>query len=153
MAKKGKLKGKAKAAFLRRMAAGRRKAGKVTKRVKSAVKRRRKSSKTKRKAQRRNITKRKRSTVAKKTRPRKSGRFQIPSVVKKAAAGVGLATIAVTIVQAVAPQAVPLVRPIAAFVGGGIPGIAADLLLSGGAGILGNFFGGGQSVNGGEQSV
>jgi len=92
--------------------------------------------------------------VAKKKRSSGSrSKFQIPSIVKKAAAGIGLATIAVTIVSQVAPQAAPIVRPIAAFIGGGLPGTVADLLLSGGAGFLGSIFGGGSSVNGQEQSV
>jgi len=138
-----KLKGAKKAAFLRRMAAGRRKAAKVVKRV----------TKRRRKPQRTNTPKRRRKTVAKKrSSPRKS-RFGIPSVVKKAAAGIGLATIATVVVAQVAPQAAPIVRPIAAFAGGGVVGVIADLVLSGGAGFLGNIFGGGQTVNGNGGSV
>jgi len=143
-----KLKGKAKAAFLRRMAAGRRKAAKVVKKVRT---KRRKTAPKRRKAQSTNTRKKRRNTVAKKRGSPRKSKFGIPSIVKKAAAGIGLATIAVTIVSQVAPQAAPIVRPIAAFIGGGLPGVVSDLILSGGAGFLGNIFGGGQSVNGGGE--
>jgi len=148
-----KLKGKKKAAFLARMKRGRlaKAAKRVTKKVRAAAPKRRKSGKKRRKTQSTNTPKRRRSTVAKKRRgSSKSSKFGIPSVVKKVAAGVGLATIATVLVAQVAPQAAPIVRPIAAFIGGGIPGVIGDLLLSGGAGFLGNIFGGGQTTNGGQ---
>jgi len=155
MAKKGKLVGKAKAAFLRRMKKGRRNA-RTVKRIVKKFKRVKRSNAAKvgnkrRKTQSTNTPKRRRSTVAKKRRS--SGgksKFGIPSVVKKVAAGIGLATIATVLVAQVAPQAAPIVRPIAAFIGGGIPGVIGDLVLSGGAGFLGNIFGGGQTTNGGQ---
>jgi len=152
MAKKGKLKGKAKAKFLARMKKGRlaKAAKRVTKKVSKIGSRKRKSGKKKRKTQSTNTPKRRRSTVAKKKRASSKSKFGIPSVVKKVAAGVGLATIATVLVAQVAPQAAPIVRPIAAFIGGGIPGVIGDLLLSGGAGFLGNIFGGGQTTNGGQ---
>ncbi len=149
MAKKGKLTGKAKAAFLRRMKKGRRNARTVKRIVKKfkRVKRsnaakvgnkRRKSQPIKRKP---NKTK---TRMAKKRGSSKRSKFGIPSIVKKAAAGVGLATIAAVVVSQIAPQAAPIVRPIAAFAGGGVVGVFADILLSGG-GLLGNLFGGGGS--------
>jgi len=76
----------------------------------------------------------------KKSRSRSKSRFGVPSIVKKAAAGVGLATIAAVVVNQFAPQASPIVQPIAAFVGGGPVGLIANFLISGG-GILGNLFG------------
>jgi len=141
MAKKGKLKGKAKAAFLRRMASGRRKAKSVTKSVKKRTKsivKRRKSQPIKRKSNKR------KPSMAKKRRFTRKNKFGIPSIAKKAAAGIGLATIATLIVGNFIPQAAPIVRPVAAFLGGGITGVVADMLVSGG-GLLGGLFGGGGS--------
>jgi hypothetical protein len=71
-----------------------------------------------------NKPKNSRNSVAKKSF---SGR--IPKVVKKAAAGLGLATIAAMVVGVFAPQYVPIVKPIAAYVGGGIEGIAAEVII------------------------
>lgn len=154
-----KLKGKAKAAFLKRINKGRLKKGLKTIKAKTSRKSNKKPgpkqpkpSKSRRISQGRNTTKKRRSTVAKKRRAPSKSKFGIPSIVKKAAAGIGLATIATVVVSQVAPQAAPIVRPIAAFIGGGLPGTVADLLLSGGAGFLGNLFGGG-STGGQEQSV
>lgn len=147
-----KLKGKKKAAFLARINKGRIKKG--LKAIKSKTSRksskksgpkRTKSAPQRRKSQpikrRRNKTK---TRMAKKRGSSKRSKFGIPSIVKKAAAGVGLATIAAVVVSQVAPQAAPIVRPIAAFAGGGVVGVFADILLSGG-GLLGNLFGGGGS--------
>jgi len=145
-----KLKGKAKAAFLRRMAAGRRKAKSVLTRRKTSKKsrsKRRISQPIKRKSNKR------KPSMAKKRRSSKRSRFGIPSVAKKAATGIGLATIATVLVGQFAPQAAPIVRPIAAFAGGGITGVVADLLLSGGGGILGGLFGGGTSTGQMVESV
>jgi len=142
-----KLKGKAKAAFLRRMKAGRKKAAglknKITRRKSSKTSgpKRSKTSNPKRKSQglKRKSSSRN-SSMAKKRRSSKKSRFAIPSFAKKAAMGIGLASIATVIVANFAPQAAPIVRPIAAFAGGGVVGVIADVLLSGG-GFLGNIFG------------
>lgn len=134
-----KLKGKKKAAFLRRMAAGRAKAKSAKPRRKGSKKsrsKRRISQPIKRKSNKR------KPSMAKKKRSSKRSRFGIPSIAKKAATGIGLATIATVLVNQFAPSAAPIVRPIAAFAGGGVTGVIADLLLSGG-GILGGLFGGG----------
>jgi len=148
-----KLKGKAKAAFLRRMKAGR----KAAKSVKKAIVKRTKSHKKARKQQPIKTRKRTKSIVAKKRSPSKKSRFAIPSIVKKAAAGIGLATIATVIVSQFAPQAAPIVRPIAAFAGGGVVGVISDIFISGGGlltGLLGNLGLGQQGVdNGLRQSV
>jgi len=151
-----KLKGKAKAKFLARMKKGRlaKAARKVTKKVSKQLSRKRKSAPKRRNTQRIRTRKRSSNSVAKKRSSSRKSKFGIPSVVKKAAAGIGLATIATVLVAQVAPQAAPIVRPIAAFAGGGIVGVISDLVLSGGAGFLGSIFGG-QSAggNGGGQSV
>jgi len=140
LAKKGKLTGKAKASFLRRMAKGRnkkhvRKSSTRTSKKRSKPHTRRRSTKPlRRKSSSSKSMKHRRST--------KRSRFAIPSIAKKAAAGIGLATIASVIVTQFAPQAAPIVRPIAAFAGGGIVGVVSDLILSGGGGLLGGFLGG-----------
>jgi len=146
-----KLTGKAKAAFLARMNKGRIKAGlkkigsKATKKVRKAIVKHTKSVKKHRNTQHRNTSKRRKTIVAKKGSSKKKSRFAIPSIVKKAAAGIGLATIATVIVNQFAPQAAPIVRPIAAFAGGGVVGVISDIFLSGGLGnILGSFGLGGQ---------
>lgn len=61
---------------------------------------------------------------------------------QKAAAGIGTATLGVAVLNLVAPQFAQnaIVRPLLAFAGGDIPGVAAQLFLGGG---LGNIFGGG----------
>lgn len=72
-----------------------------------------------------------------------------PSI-RKAATGIGIATIGVTILALVAPQiaANPIVRPALAFLGGGIPGVIASIFLQGGQS-LGGLFGGGGGGGGG----
>jgi len=157
-----KLTGKAKAAFLKRINKGRIKKGLKAIKSKTSRKTSKKSgpkrsnpSKKSRNQQPIKTRKRSKNTVAKKGGTKKKSRFQIPSVVKKAAAGIGLATIATVIVNQFAPQAAPIVRPIAAFAGGGVVGVISDIFLSGG-GILGNLFGGfgnGTQVNGMKQEV
>jgi len=49
--------------------------------------------------------------------------------IKKAATGLGLATIAALVIGLVAPQFVPIAKPIAAYLGGGLPGIAAEIVV------------------------
>jgi hypothetical protein len=73
---------------------------------------------------------------------------KIPSVIKKVALGVGAAALAAMAVSIVAPQFVPIARPIAALAAGGIPGVAGELLIN--QGLLGNIIGttfGGASIN------
>jgi len=145
-----KLKGKKKAAFLRRMAAGRKKAASAKPRRKTS----KKSGPKRRKAQpiKRKSNKRKTSMAKKKGGSRRKNRFGIPSIAKKAATGIGLATIATVLVSQFAPSAAPIVRPIAAFAGGGVVGVVADLFLSGG-GILSGLLGGGTPSNQMVESV
>jgi hypothetical protein len=75
---------------------------------------------------------------------KKSLMDRIPRPLKKAATGLGLATIASLIAGVVAPQYVPIVKPIAAFVGGGVEGIAAEVIIDHGIlNQIGGMFGGG----------
>jgi len=73
---------------------------------------------------------------------------KIPSFLKKIASGVGAASLAGLAVGFIAPQFAPIARPVAALAAGGIPGVAAELLLN--QGLLQNITGmfGGASING-----
>jgi len=140
-----KLKGAKKAAFLRKMAAGRRKASKTVRRV---TKRRRKTKRT-------NSPKKRRKTVARKrrgtTRRRISSGFNRITgnkFVRGAVLGLGGGALVVQVTDRFAPQFSNIAAPIGAFVFGGPVGFVAHLLLSGGL----NIFGGG-SANGGGQTV
>ena len=73
---------------------------------------------------------------------------KMPSVLKKVAIGLGAATLATMVVGIFAPQFVPIAKPVAALVAGGIPGVAAELIID--QGILGQitgFLGGGGGIN------
>jgi len=73
---------------------------------------------------------------------------KIPGVLKKVAIGLGAATLATMVVGIFAPQFVPIAKPVAALVAGGIPGVAAELIID--QGILGQitgFLGGGGGIN------
>jgi len=72
---------------------------------------------------------------------------KIPSVIKKAAIGLGAAQIAALAVGMIAPQFVGIAKPVAALAAGGIPGVATELILD--QGILGNITGmfGGGGIN------
>jgi len=73
--------------------------------------------------------------------------------------GVGTATIGVAVLNLVAPSIAsqPLIKPVLAFVGGGVPGVIGQLLSQGGIGGITNVLKGGnggsvmtQSVGGGN---
>ena len=123
-----KLKGKKKAAFLRRMAAGRRKAAgigrKVRKRTRKIVKRRRKSQPIRR-------TKRRRTTVARKRRSvrsrARSGFTKITGnkFVRGAVLGLGGGALAIQVTERFAPQFSGIAGPVGAFVMGGPIGLVA----------------------------
>jgi hypothetical protein len=73
---------------------------------------------------------------------------KMPSFLKKVAIGLGAATLASMAVGIFAPQYVPIARPIAAYLGGGVPGVAGELIID--QGLLGNItsmFGGGGGIN------
>jgi len=65
---------------------------------------------------------------------------------KKAATGIGVATLGATVIGLILPQLAnqPLVKPILALAGGGVPGVVAQFLVQGG-GNLGNILGGGNT--------
>ena len=89
-------------------------------------------------------TKRKTSKPkSKSNKPRKSSSGMkmptIPSWLKKVFLGVGAAGVATVAVGTVAPQYVPIVRPVAAAVAGGIPGFVAEIVLN--SGLLDRFTG------------
>ena len=105
----------------------------------------RKSSKPKSKSNK----PRKRSSSVKKgwTSKLKSGTFG------KVLLGLGAAQAAALAVGMVAPQYMPIAKPIAALAAGGVPGVAAELVLD--QGILGNVMGffGGQANTGGVSGL
>jgi len=73
---------------------------------------------------------------------------KIPGVLKKVAIGLGAATLATMVVGIFAPQFVPIAKPVATLVAGGIPGVAAELIID--QGILGQitgFLGGGGGID------
>jgi len=73
---------------------------------------------------------------------------KIPGVLKKVAIGLGAAALATMVVGIFAPQFVPVAKPVAALLAGGIPGVAAELIID--QGILGQitgFLGGGGGIN------
>lgn len=122
----------------------------IAKRAKSAVKRVRKAAKVKRKrTQTRPMAKKRKFTKA-----RGFASKLMSGPLKKVALGLGFGTLAATVVSFIAPQATPIIRPIAAFIGGGPIGLIADLFLSGNLqGLLGTFGLGGATANGPTESV
>ena len=148
-----KLHGAAKAEFLARMARGRRKAGithkarrkRIKRSLSSSVKLRRRSRKSRRRLgkliKRRSTTKH----VARRRRAahKKKGILSnIPLInnptIRKAALGVGTATLGITVLSLIAPSIAsnPIVRPVLALAGGGVPGVIAQVLSQGGLGAL-----------------
>ena len=114
-----------------------------------------KSRKSTRKGQRRKTARRAYEGLKRKTRKsykrRKSSSSmkmpKMPSFVKKVAIGLGAATLASMAVGVFAPQYVPIPGPIAAYLGGGIPGVAGELIIDNNIlGKLGGMFGG-ASIN------
>ena len=55
---------------------------------------------------------------------------KVPKVLTKVALGMGAATLAGMAVSFIAPQFAPIARPVAALAAGGIPGVAAELLIN-----------------------
>ena len=144
-----KLKGAKKAAFLKRMALGRKKA----RTVKKTPVRRRKTVTTKRKTTPlRRASPRKRTMVKRRSSIRRVARRGskgigsslktgiIGDVVK----GIGAGSLVSLVMSRVAPNSsiTPIASTGAAFLTGGIVGGAANLILTGGLGQLGGIFGG-----------
>ena len=92
------------------------------------------------------------SSKKKSYKPRKKSSFmklpKVPKDLTKVAVGIGAASLAGFVAGFIAPQFAPIARPVAALVAGGIPGVAAELLLN--QGMLSNItsmFGGGGGIN------
>jgi len=95
------------------------------------------------------MARRRRST--RRSAPRKQGLLKGLPIIsspmfKKAAAGIGTATLGVTALSLIAPgiASSPLVKPVLALAGGDFVGLGAQLFTGGG---LGNIFGGGSGQN------
>ena len=134
----GKLTGKKKAAFLARMAKGRKK--KAAKRAKPV----RKTAKVKSNSKpKRNMGKKTRRQKAKSFGKKvTSGNIFKTGLIGKAVLGIGAATVAGLVVNQVAPQFSGIVKPAAAFVAGGPIGGLASVVLSGdGFSAFGSMFG------------
>jgi len=102
-------------------------------------------------SKRRSKTPKRKSNKAKTTRKpvvKRSITSKIPFVnnptIRKVATGIGLATIGVGVISLVAPQLAnnPIVKPALAFLGGGIPGVIGQVVVSGGLGGITNVLGG-----------
>ena len=68
--------------------------------------------------------------------------------IRKVATGIGLATIGVTALNLIAPQFAqnPIVKPALAFLGGGIPGVIGQIVVSGGVSGITRSLGGGSTM-------
>jgi hypothetical protein len=151
-----KLKGAAKTAFLKRMAAGRRKAKRTTRKgmlrktSRRAYKGLRKSTSLKRRKPRKTMARRRsrmRSVVRRRTDLR--GIFK-RGILGEAVKGIGSGAIAGLVVNQVAPQYSTVAATGAGFLGGGFVGALASLFVNGGFSQLTSMFGGrpSSSVNG-----
>ena len=146
-----KLKGKAKAAFLARMAKGRRKKAKSAgpKRTKSQPKRRKpqkvKSNNKPRKSMARKKT-RKSSRRQSFTKKVTSGGIFTRGIVGKVVMGVGAAAVTGIALNAFAPQFTQIGKPVAALLAGGPIGAVGQVLLDGGLGNITGIFGGAKPV-------
>lgn len=152
-----KLKGKAKAAFLKRMALGRKKAAKKTKTIKKRVVQRRKTTTTRRKTTTINKTKpRTKSMVSRRkrySRRARSSGLKIGSSLKtgiigEVVKGIGAGSLVSLVMARVLPDSpiTPIASTAAAFLAGGVTGGAAQVVLSGGLSSFGGIFGGGVST-------
>ena len=144
-----KLKGAKKAAFLKRMALGRKKA----RTVKKTPTRKRKTSTTKRKttplrraAPRKRTMVKRRTRIARRSRSvgRGIGSSLKTGVIGEVVKGIGAGSLVTLVMSRVAPNSsiTPIAATGAAFLTGGIVGGAANLILSGGLSQLGGMFGG-----------
>ena len=150
-----KLHGAAKTAFLKRMAAGRRKArsgtkkGMIRKTSRRAYKGLRKSTSLKRRKPRKTMAKRRsriRSVVRRRTDLR--GIFK-RGLLGESVKGIGAGAIAGLVVNQVAPQYSTVAATGAGFLGGGFVGALASLFVNGGLSSITSMFSGrSTSVNG-----
>jgi hypothetical protein len=118
--------------------------GAKMRRLRGGSKKRRKSTRKggRRKTARRAYEGLKRKRKSNKPRKRRSSGMKLPKfggTLKKVAIGVGAAQLAGLAIGFVAPQLAPIAKPVAALAAGGIPGVAAELILD--QGLLGNVMG------------
>ena len=143
-----KLKGAKKAAFLKRMQLGRKKARTVKKiptRKRKSVTTKRKSIQLKRAAPRKRTMVKRRTRIARRSRSvgRGIGSSLKTGVIGEVVKGIGAGSLVSLVMSRVAPNSsiTPIAATGAAFLTGGIVGGAANLILSGGLS-LGGIFGG-----------
>ena len=148
-----KLKGAKKAAFLKRMALGRKKANTVKKsapKKRKSVTTKRKSAPLRRAAPRKITMVKRRTRVARRSRSvgRGIGSSLKTGVIGDVVKGIGAGSLVSLVMSRVAPNSslTPIAATGAAFLTGGIGGGAANLILTGGLGQLGTMFGGGASM-------
>jgi hypothetical protein len=144
-----KLKGAKKAAFLKRMALGRKKARtvkKTTVRKRKSVTTKRKSTPLRRAAPRKRTMVRRRSKIRRVARrgSKGIGSSLKTGVIGDVVKGIGAGSLITLVMSRVAPGSsiTPIASTGAAFLTGGLVGGAANLILTGGLGQLGGMFGG-----------
>jgi len=144
-----KLKGKAKADFLKRMAKGRKAAAKKTK-TKSKPKSKPKTKTViKSKPKRKTMVSRKKKIYRGARRGSKSISSSLKTgVIGEVVKGIGAGSLVNVVMSRVAPGSsiTPIASTGAAFLAGGVVGGAANLVLSGGLSQLGGIFGGGATA-------
>ena len=144
-----KLKGKAKADFLKRMAKGRKAAAKKTK-TKTKTKRKPKTKTViKSKPKRKSMVSRRKSFTRRARRGGKTiGSSLKTGVIGEVVKGIGAGSLVNVVMSRVAPNSsiTPIASVGAGFLTGGVVGGAANLILSGGLSQLGGLFGGGASM-------
>jgi len=120
-----------------------------------ARKRGKRSTPKRRKSRRKVVKPRRRSkrVAAKRRSTSKRGILsKIPLInnptIRKAATGIGLATIGVAAISIVAPQIAqnPIIKPALALIGGGVPGLIGQVVTQGGFGAITNLIGGGNAA-------
>ena len=144
-----KLKGAKKAAFLKRMALGRKKARtikKTTVRKRKSVTTKRKTTPLRRAAPRKRTMVRRRSKIRRVARrgSKGIGSSLKTGVIGDVVKGIGAGSLITLVMSRVAPGSsiTPIASTGAAFLTGGLVGGAANLILTGGLGQLGGMFGG-----------
>jgi len=146
-----KLTGAAKRKFLARMKKGRdaKSRKNKSKSVKKSRSKTTKSVKVKRKSStRKPMARRKSSTRRSRARGKIGGILNNPTL-KKVMIGMGAASLTGTVVGMVAPQFVPIAKPLSALAVGGPIGAVAAVLADGGLGAIGGIFGQPQQTQGG----
>jgi len=116
----------------------------------------RKSTPKRRKSRRKvNKPRRRSRSMAKRRAPSRSKRSIISKIplinnptIRKAATGIGLATIGVAAINVVAPQIAQnqIIKPALALIGGGVPGLIGQIVTQGGFSALTNLVGGGNAA-------